>query len=233
MIILYELTGAEDARRFSPPVWWVRMALRHKGLAFEGRPWRFTEKETIAPSGGGTVPVIVDRGQWLRESMAIAEYLEATYPDGPSLFRGPEGLALARFMVGWVGRTLALPVSRLIIADIFSHLAEKDRGYFRESRETRFGTTLERICTDPAAELAAIRALLEPARRLAAQQPFLSGNEPGYADYVLHGTFMWARMVSAKLTLADDDPLRLWLARVDALHGGEATKALAAVGVAA
>lgn len=233
MIVLYELTGADDRRRFSPPVWRVRMALRHKGLAFEGRPWRFTEKETIAPSGGGTVPVIVDGDTWVRESMAIAEHLEAMYPGGPSLFRGPEGLALARFMVAWVDRTLGLPVSRLIITDIFSHLAEKDRACFRESREKRFGTTLERICTDPAAELANIRALLEPARRLAAQQPFLSGNEPGYADYALHGTFMWARMTSERLTLADDDPLNAWLARVDALHGGEALQALAAVGATA
>ena len=48
MITLFELTGAEDARRFSPAVWRVRMALRHKGLAFEGRPWRFMEKEAIA-----------------------------------------------------------------------------------------------------------------------------------------------------------------------------------------
>lgn len=230
MIVLYELTGADDRRRFSPPVWRVRMALRHKGLAFEGRPWRFTEKETIAPSGGGTVPVIVDGDAWVRESMAIAEHLEAAYPEGPSLFRGPEGLALARLMVGWVDRTLALPVAKLILTDIFSHLAEKDRAYFRQSREKRFGCALEQVCTDPAAELAGIHALLEPARRLAAQQPFLSGNDVGYADYALHGTFMWARMVSEKLTLADDDPLGPWLARVDALHGGEALRALAAVG---
>jgi glutathione S-transferase len=233
VIILHELTGADDQRRFSPPVWRVRMALRHKGLAFEGRPWRFTEKDVIAPSGGGTVPVIVDGGRWVREAIVIAEYLEATYPDGQSLFRGQEGLALARFMVAWVDRTLALPVARLILTDIFSHLAEKDRAYFRTSREKRFGCALEQVCTDPVAELANIRVLLEPARRLAAQQDFLSGDAPGFADYALHGTFMWARMTSDRLTLADDDPLKAWLARVDALHGGEALHALAAVGAAA
>lgn len=233
MITLFELTGAEDARRFSPAVWRVRMALRHKGLAFEGRPWRFMEKEAIAPSGGGTVPVIVDGGRWVRESFAIAEYLEATYPDRPSLFGSEQGRALGRFMLAWVDRTLAFPVARLILTDIFACLAETDQAYFRQSREKRFGVALEQVCTDPDAELANIRYLLEPARRLAAAQDFMGGDDPGFADYVLYGTFMWARMVSRKLTLADDDPLASWLARVDALFDAEGPKALAAAGMSA
>ncbi|WP_375505338.1 glutathione S-transferase N-terminal domain-containing protein [uncultured Nostoc sp.] len=58
-IRLYDLAGAEDDRRFSPNCWRVRLALLHKGLPFETVPWRFTEKETIAFSGQGKVPVIV------------------------------------------------------------------------------------------------------------------------------------------------------------------------------
>ncbi|MCU0985809.1 MAG: glutathione S-transferase N-terminal domain-containing protein [Acetobacteraceae bacterium] len=233
MITLYELAGADEACRFSPAVWRVRMALRHKGLAFEGRPWRFMEKEAIAPSGGGTVPVIVDQGRWVRDGLAIAEYLEATYPDHPSLFGGEQGLALGRFMVAWVDRTLAFPVARLILTDIFARLAEGDKAYFRQSREKRFGCRLEEVCQSPAAELAGIRGLLEPARRLAAVQPFLAGSAPGFADYALYGTFMWARMVSDRLTLADDDPLAPWLTRLDSLHEAEGARALAAAGMAA
>jgi glutathione S-transferase len=233
VIVLYELTGADDACRFSPAVWRARMALRHKGLAFEGRPWRFTEKEVIAPSGGATVPVIVDAGRWVRDALVIAEYLEDSYPDRPSLFGSPEGRALARFMVAWVDRTLALPLARLILTDIHARLAERDRAYFRASREKRFGCALEQVCADPAAELATIRQLLEPARRLAALQPFLAGERPGFADYALYGSFMWARMVSTKLTLEADDPLAAWLARVDALHGREGPRALEAAGMAA
>jgi glutathione S-transferase len=232
VITLYELTGADEACRFSPAVWRVRMALRHKGLAFTGVPWRFMEKEAIAPSGGGTVPVIVDQGRWVRDGLAIAEYLETTYPDHPSLFGGEQGLALGRFMVAWVDRTLALPVARLILTGIFARLAEGDKAYFRESREKRFGCALEAVCASEAAELANIRGLLEPARRLTAAQPFLAGSTPGFADYALYGTFMWARMVSDRLTLAEDDPLTPWLARLDALHGGEGGRALAAAGMA-
>ena len=61
----------------------------------------------------------------------------------------------------------------------------------------------------------------------------MGGDDPGFADYALYGTFMWARMVSRKLTLADDDPLASWLARVDALFDAEGPRALAAAGMSA
>ena len=90
-ITLHELAGAEDDRRFSPFCWRVRMALLHKGLAFEALPWRFTDKATIAFSGQEKVPVIVDGDRVVSNSWKIALYLEETYPDRPSLFGGQTG----------------------------------------------------------------------------------------------------------------------------------------------
>lgn len=57
---LYDLARAQDDRRFSPPCWQVKMALKHKGIHAEVVPWRFTEKDAIAFSGQGKVPVLVD-----------------------------------------------------------------------------------------------------------------------------------------------------------------------------
>ena len=40
------------------------------------------------------VPVIVDKnngGKWVNDSFKIAKYLEATYPDRPTVFGGPSG----------------------------------------------------------------------------------------------------------------------------------------------
>lgn len=40
------------------------------------------------------VPVIVDEnqdGKWVNDSWEIAKYLEKTYPDQPSLFKGTSG----------------------------------------------------------------------------------------------------------------------------------------------
>ena len=54
----------------------------------------FQESEKIAFSEQGKVPVIVDKnnsGKWVNDSWAIAKYLEATYPDSPSLFCGNAG----------------------------------------------------------------------------------------------------------------------------------------------
>src|SRR6185437_5084567 len=101
LLELYDLAGAEDDRRFSPFCWRTRLALAHKGLPVTTIPWRFTEKERIAPSGQGRVPVLVDNGRWINDSWAIATYLEETYPDRPSLFGGPAGLALSRFYNTW------------------------------------------------------------------------------------------------------------------------------------
>ena len=69
-IKLYDLAGAEDDRRFSPNCWRSRMALKHKGLEFETIPWRFTEKDAIAFSGQGLVPVLVDGSNIIHDSGA-------------------------------------------------------------------------------------------------------------------------------------------------------------------
>ena len=87
-IVMHDLAGADPALRFSPYCWRTRMALAHKGLAVETIPWRFTEKDALAFSGQGRVPVIRDGDRVVSDSWAIAEYLEDAYPDRPSLFGG-------------------------------------------------------------------------------------------------------------------------------------------------
>ena len=82
----WELAGAEDDRLFSPNCWRVRIALAHKGLQAETIPWRFTEKESIAFSGQGKVPVIMDGDREVHDSWAISVYLDEAYPDLPPLF---------------------------------------------------------------------------------------------------------------------------------------------------
>jgi glutathione S-transferase len=80
MMELYDLAGAEPDRRFSPYCWRARMALAHKELPVTTIPWRFSDKDKIAPSGQGRVPVLVDNGRWIADSWVIANYLEDTYP---------------------------------------------------------------------------------------------------------------------------------------------------------
>ncbi|MDE2478632.1 MAG: glutathione S-transferase N-terminal domain-containing protein, partial [Betaproteobacteria bacterium] len=56
---LFDLAGADEQRRFSPYCWRTRMALAHKGLPVHTIAWRFTDKQAIAASGQGKVPVLV------------------------------------------------------------------------------------------------------------------------------------------------------------------------------
>ena len=225
-IKLYDLASAEDDRRFSPYCWRIRMALAHKGLAVKTIAWRFTERDAIAFSGSGTVPVIVDQGRAVADSWAIAQYLDEAYPDRPRLIEGEEARALMYFFKHWCERSLHGPVLRAVIMDLFNHLHEKDKPYFRASREKRFGKTLEEHGADRAGAIAALRSALDPLRPVLAEQPFVSGRRaPGFADYILFGSFQWPRAVSPVKLLESEDPVYAWRERMLDLYGGMARNA--------
>ncbi|MGV6873527.1 glutathione S-transferase family protein [Pseudochelatococcus sp. B33] len=226
-IVLYELAAADPAIRFSPHCWKTRMALAHKGLEAERRPWRFIEKETIAFSGSTTVPVLVDHGEAVSDSWRIALHLEERYPDAPHLFPGAGAgvVALTRFVNDWADGALVPALIRLILRDIHDCLDEANRDYFRASREKRFGQSLEAVVADRPAHLAALREVLAPLRRTLREQDFLSGATPAYADYCVFGAFMWARCTSATELLAEDDPVFLWRERLLDAFGGLARSA--------
>lgn len=221
---LYDLAGAEADRRFSPYCWRIRLALAHKQLPVEIIPWRFTEKAVIAPSGQGRVPVLVDGERWIAESWVIANHLEDNFPDHPSLFGGPAGRALTRFYSN-LADTLVNSIFRLVALDIVHHLHDKDRAYFRQSREERIGMTLEALIADRDARLPAFRESLAALRLTLKGQAFLGGDRPLYADYAVFGPFQWARCISPFALLAPDDPIALWRARLLDAHGGLARAA--------
>ncbi len=210
---LYDLAGADADRRFSPYCWRTRMALAHKKLPVETIPWRFTEKEAIARSGQPRVPVLIDGDRWLADSWFIANYLEDTYGDRPSLFGETAGRGLSRFY-STLADTLVVSIFRFVALDILGHLDGKDRAYFRKSREERIGMTLEALVADRDARLRAFRDSLTALRLTLKAQPFLGGDEPLYADYAVFGPFQWARCISPFALLAGDDPVRLWRDRL-------------------
>ncbi|MFT5486782.1 MAG: glutathione S-transferase [Paracoccaceae bacterium] len=225
-IQLFELVGRDD-RRFSPYCWRTRMALEHKGLAYETIPTRFTDKDLISFSGQERVPVIRDGETVVSDSWAIAEYLERQYPDSPSLFGGATGHGLAKFLNVWTDRALHLALIKLVIADILDHADAADRDYFIESRSARFGKSPAEVQTRSEDDIKAFGAAISTLRAALDGQEFLSGDAAAYADYIVFGAFAWARAISAYPLLKADDPVYAWRGRMLDMFDG---MPLAAVG---
>ena len=183
-------------------------------------PWRFTEQDVIGFSRQGRVPVLIYGDTVVFDSWTIANYLEDTYPDRPSLFGGAGGRALARFVNSWADTTQLGGMIRMVVADIHAHVQEKDKTYFRESREKRFGATLEDVMGDREQRLPAFRASLDPLRLTLKSQPFLAGEAPAYADYIVFGGFQWCRCISDFKLLEHDDPVAQWRERILQSFGG-------------
>jgi glutathione S-transferase len=219
-IRLYDLAAANPEIRFSPYCWRSRFALAHKGLPVETVAWHFTQKDRLAFSGQGRVPVLVDGETIVSDSWAIAQYLERTYPNLPSLFGGAGGIAHALFINAWADMTLQPGISRLIVADIWREQRPEDQPYFRESREQMFRRPLEQVVEGREERVVEWRRLLAPLRIVLERQPWLGGEAPDYADYIVLGSLQWPRCISRFVLLEESDPLRAWQDRGLALFDG-------------
>ncbi|HJM90779.1 MAG: glutathione S-transferase family protein [Alphaproteobacteria bacterium] len=223
-IVFYDLAG-QDQRNFSPFCWRTRMALAHKGLDYEHRGVAFTAIKNVGGPDYRTVPIIEDDGQLVGDSNAIAEHLEAQYPDRPSLFGGAAGRGLCNFVHGWTNSVVHAGVAPLVLMDIYAHVRTEDKDYIRASREKIFGRPLEEIQAGREDRVEAFRAVLTPLRLTVRRQAFLGGETPNYADYIVFGAFQWARTISDFRILAEDDPVFAWFLRVGELFDGLGRKA--------
>lgn len=222
-LTMYDLAGASDDYRFSPYCWRIRMACAHKGLPLETIPWRFTEKTRLPQPNTGTVPVMVDGETVVADSWKIACHLEAQYPDKP-IFGDDIARGEALLIKYWIERTLHPLVTRITVRDAWSGLKASDQGYFRESRETRFGKPLEEIVADRERTRETFRAALEPFRATLSDQPFVCGKAAAFGDYIVFGMFQWARCVSSFELLEESDPLWGWRDRMLGLFDGLGAK---------
>lgn len=229
--VLYELAGIEEGLRFSPFCWRIRYALAHKGLEVETRPWRFTEKEALAFAHHDKVPVLVDGDEVITDSYEIMKYLDRRYPESPLLGEGAAEIR-GRFFKHYAERAIAPAIIRIIIMDLFKVIHPDDQAYFRESREKRFGCTLEDFHS-PSRGASQLNAALEPLRGQLIESNFLDGQAPAGADYLVFGNFMWARCASGAALVSDTDPVHAWLERMLDLHGGLGRNARCIIGIEA
>lgn len=226
-IKLYDLCG-RDNKRFSPFGWRTRMALVHKGLETSAELVRFTEKEKLEFSGQKLVPVIVDGETVVNDSWAIAEYLEDTYPELPSLFGSAAGRGMAKTITKFVDMTILPKLPNLIIADLVENVDERCRPYFIESREKRFGKSLAEVQEGRDERVGEFRKAMEPIRQVLATQPYICGEAPAYGDIPLFSVLQWSRVGSPYAVIEAGDPIHDWFERMLDQYNGEGRSEAAA-----
>jgi glutathione S-transferase len=231
-MILYDLVNQKQAH-FSPNSWRVRMALAHKGLSFEVRDLLFGDVPRISATGDKrTIPTIEHAGHQVTDSWEIVRYLDDAFPNTPRLIADAAHSAeshVLKFFQYWVQTTLHAGIARLVMLDLHNSLHPDDHAYFRSSREKQIQKTLEDFQAGRETRVDDFRKSLQPLRLALGQSPFVSGDQPGYADYLAFGAFQWARLSSPFKLLAEDDIIHAWFERCLDLYDGLGRREAAAV----
>ena len=219
-IQIYELCGADKKNLFSPHCWKARMAVAHKGLNYESVPTPFTKVATTEGGDSRRVPVIRDGETVVEESYAIAQYLDEKYPDAPSLFDGPGGETLTKFIINWSQTQLHPAVAKLAVLDIYNALADEDKAFFRTSREKTFGCTLEEFDAKFPKDSTALNAALVPLELTLKNQDYIGGDKPLFVDYVVFGALQWLRMTCTHDVMPKDNAVAAWFDRLLDMYDG-------------
>ena len=219
-ITLYDLQLASGCT-ISPFVWATKYALAHKGFDINIVPGGFTG--ILERTGGRSerLPVIEDDGEFILDSWVIAEYLDETYPDRPTLIGDPGIKPLTEFVEGWLWRTAIGPWFSCFIIDYRDRSLPQDHEYVTTTRETMLGgRKLEDVSAGREDRLPQVPPTLEPFRQLLKANKWLGGEAPNYADFRALAVFLWTASVAGTPPLTEDDPLRDWLDRGFDLYGG-------------
>ena len=165
----------------------------------------------------------MDGNNTVADSWEIANYLENAYPDSPSLKLDNGEVLFIKF---WAETVLHPEILLLLVLDIHDNLRPEDQSYFRESREKMLGVSLEEIVANRQDRLPRLHTLLNPLRSTLSKQEYLSGETPGFSDYIVFGAFQWARCISAFSLLNADDIIYSWREKILNMHDGLALSAV-------
>ena len=219
-ITLYDLQLASGCT-ISPFVWATKYALAHKGFEIDIVPGGFTGIMERTGGKSERLPAIVDDGKWVLDSWLIAEYLDETYPERPTLIGDESVKPLTQFIDGWLWRTAISPWFSCYIQDYRDLSLPQDHEYVTTTRENMLGgRKLEEVQAGREDRLPLVPPTLEPLRQILKEHPWLGGSKPNYADYRALAVFLWTASVARTPPLTEDDPLRDWLDRGFDLYGG-------------
>lgn len=126
MLTLYRVKLSTNVER-------VALALAHKGLKVESVWLPFDDRsEVLRVSGQKLVPVLVDDGKVVIDSMEIVRYLEDRFPDAPPLYpKQPARRADCLLFIDWFNRVWKRPPNEM---EAELEKPERDRDLDRVAR---------------------------------------------------------------------------------------------------
>ncbi|GAA5982681.1 hypothetical protein JCM11641_002334 [Rhodosporidiobolus odoratus] len=220
-IILYDLVPDHQGPYFSPNTWKARLALLHYNLDFDVQDLTYSQLKQYAKRQGrdrAIIPFIeLPDGQLITDSWHIAEWLEKTYPDRPSLFLpdaptpvspSAPGLQLAKNYAVLINKGLGdsdsqwapfFELSAQGIADLMHDSAERE--YFTSDYKLGAKDAWKTITSlNKAALTAHAKAALFPLNEVLATSPYMAGQHPGFVDYVVYGRYHMMRAACPALS---------------------------------
>jgi len=213
-IIFYDIPSSLANNAWSPNTWKARYALNIKGVPYKTQWVEYPDIEALAKKinapatgtkGDGspmyTLPIINDpnTGKVVSDSFLIAEYLDATYPNGPTLFPAGTKPLVAAFESGVVGALGGVLMLQLAVSCYILNPSSKE--YFRRTREAAFGKKIEEF--SPASQRDADVAKGKEGFAkvdewlVKSGGKFVLGNTVSYADGVLAGWLTWFKATDA------------------------------------
>ncbi|KLO06910.1 hypothetical protein SCHPADRAFT_909965 [Schizopora paradoxa] len=214
MITLYDIPANVPGGAFSPNTHKARLSIAFKGLQFKTEWVEMCDIEpkmkelgaqptTTKPDGSPmyTLPVIYDdaTGKYISDSMKISEYLEATYPDKPSLYPF-EAHAPIRMFHEFFHSNAIKPAVLLITLAVLPKINAPSFDHIRRTREAIFGKTLEELTPkgdERTAQLASCKAgfskLAEVYSSNGDGKPYFYGAVPSYADLIVAAYLLWIK----------------------------------------
>ncbi|KAJ3511627.1 hypothetical protein NLJ89_g3986 [Agrocybe chaxingu] len=218
MIILYDISCTRHNTAWSPSTWKTRYVLNYKGLSYRTEWVEFADIEALsikhgfAPSGKRadgspryTLPAIYDEstGAKIADSSLIADYLEATYLDTPSLYPHNTRALQAAYEAAVLAHLDAIHQFTAPYLMTKKYFTPKTEEYYRKFREPAFGgKRLEDLLPFGAERVKQWERLKNDIGKIAAwydkndrKGSFLLGETPSWADFVAASFLVWLRVI--------------------------------------
>jgi len=218
-IVFYDIPSTNPEIAWSPNTWNARFTLNIKGLTYKTEWVEYPDIEPLCLKIGAkptstkadgrplyTLPTIYDPStkSIVSDSAEIVRYLEKQYPDTPKLLPPGTSGFIAAFQAA-MASTFSPKLFRAVVFHVWKGLNPESQPYFRVQKEQIFGERLEDLVPEGPAGEAVWKSVTDSLVIVASWYDanakgslFISGDSITYADVLLAGRLIWARVALGK-----------------------------------